>query len=264
MKVDLSIIIVNWNTRELLKQCLASIDYPAEIIVVDNGSTDGSREMISDQWLMVKLIANNKNLGFAKANNQGIKIAKGEFILLLNSDTKIKSNSLKKLITFAKRKKDWGVVGPRLLNQDGSIQFSCFHFPSIKGAFEQFWLGKIGAFEKFAPKGKKETEVEAVAGAAFLIPRKVIARVGLLDERYFFYFEDLDYCRRVKKAGLKVYYLPEAEIIHFHGSSAQKKGKAANKWLIKSSKAYHGLIKHYLINLILWSGQKWQKLKNCC
>ncbi len=268
--IDLSIIIVSYNTKDLLKDCLESIfknsqSLKTEIIVVDNDSGDGSAEYLKKlKRKEVKTIFNQDNLGFSKANNQGIKKARGEFIFLLNSDTQIKKGSLQKLVAFAKEKKDLGVVGPCLLNKDGSVQASCFNLPTISSAIKQFWLGQKGAFEKYAAKEKREVEAEAVVGAAFLIPREVISKVGLLDERYFFYFEDMDYCRRVRKRGLRVYYLPQAKIIHLHGSSAQKKGKVVNQWLVKSSKIYHGYLRYYLITFILWSGQKWRKLRNCC
>lgn len=277
-KTDLSIIIVNWNTKELLRKCIGSIirnlgikesrNLGVEIIVVDNGSTDGSQEEVKSLKLKVKnynaklkVVQNRENLGFAKANNQGIKIAKGKYLLLLNSDTEVKEGALSKLMEFAKRTPDAGVIGPKLLNSDNSVQFSCFHRPSVCGAFKEFFLGKEKLFSKYVPDTNQAVIVDSVVGAAFLITPQTRKKVGLLDERYFFYFEDLDYCRRVRQSGLKVYYLPSSEIYHFHGVSASKLGDKPNKWLIKSSRIYHGLVNHYLINLVIWSGQKWQKLK---
>ena len=284
-KPDLSIIIVNYDTKALLKQCLESvlsIKYQVlsiEIIIVDNNSTDGSVEYLLGSGFQVTgisksktrnqkpetrnliLIRNDRNLGFAAANNQGIKIARGECILLLNSDTIVRKGALEKLVAFAQRTPDAGVVVARLLNPDGAIQPSCYHSPSISGAMKEFWLGEKGAFSKYAPRGKKPVAVDAAVGAAFLISKKTIEKIGFLDERYFMYFEDLDYCRRAWWAGLKVYYLPEAEIIHSHGASGKKLDQQPNKWLIQSSKIYYGILKHYLINLIIWSGQKWQKVR---
>jgi hypothetical protein len=268
--MKLSIIIVNFNTKDLTKACIESVmnegsSLDFEVVVVDNNSKDGSIDELKKLWRKyknLKLIENKENLGFSKANNQGARAASGEYILLLNSDTVVKRFSFKKLIAFAEKKEDAGVVGARLLNPDGSLQDSCFHFPTIKNAIREYWLGQKGLFEKYAPKGNRPVEVEALVGAAFLITPKALQEVGLLDERYFMYFEDVDYCRRVWEKGLKVYYLPEARVLHYHGESGKKLADSANQWrrLIPSSKIYHGTMKHYVLTIILWLGQKWQKL----
>ncbi len=268
--MDLSIIIVSYNTKKLTLEAVSSVyeegsDIEKEVIVVDNNSQDGSTEALR-KFLggqrSFRLIENKDNLGFAKANNQGIRQSKGEYVLLLNSDTIVKKGTLGKLIKFAQSKADAGVVGPRLLNKDGSIQESCFHFPSVRGAILEYWFGRKRCFAKYAPKGKAPVYVDAVVGAAFLITPKALKKVGLLDERYFFYFEDIDYCRRVWKAGLTVYYYPGAEIIHLGGASGKKIAEKSYQWrrLIPSSKIYHGIIKHYLLTSTLWLGQKWKKL----
>lgn len=264
MKPDISIIIVNFNTKDLIRDCIESIrkncTLVVEIIVVDNGSTDSSVEVIKK--LGVVPILNNGNLGFAKANNQGIKIAKADYVMLLNSDTIIKKDSLERLLAFAKATPDAGIVGPKLLYKDGSLRNSCLRFPTIKNAIGQYWFGKKGLFDKYAPKGKAPVIVDSVVGAAFLMTPAALKKVGGLDERYFFYFEDIDYCRRVKKTGLRVYYLPEAEIVHFEGVSGKKIAKPKDQWkrLIPSSKIYHGTLKHYILTLIILIGQKWAKL----
>ena len=267
--MDLSIIIVSFNTKELLKECLNSIlrageqgskKVKIEVIVIDNASGDSSAKMVEKDFPKIILIKNKDNLGFAQANNQGIKKTRGKYLLLLNSDTRVKPGPLEKLIQFAQKHPEAGIVGAKLVDPDGSVQPSVYHFPTLWRAIREYWLGQKGVYEKYSPQGKKTVEVEAVTGAAMLIPRKTIEKVGLLDERYFMYFEDLDYCQRVKQAGLKVYYLPEAEIIHHHGQSAAKVGRQAYQYLSRSSKIYNGLIKYYLLFLILWIGQKWQKL----
>ena len=270
MKV--SVIIVNYNTKDLTKACIESVmnegsKLDFEVIVVDNNSKDGSVKELKKLWRKyknLKLIENKENSGFSKANNQGAREASGKYILLLNSDTVVKRFSFKKLIAFAEKKEDAGVVGARLLNPDGSLQASCFYFPTIKNAIREYWLGQEGLFEKYAPKGNKPVEVEALVGAAFLITPKALQKVGLLDERYFMYFEDVDYCRRVWEKGLKVYYLPEVRVLHYHGESGKKLADAANQWrrLIPSSKIYHGVFYHTLLNLVLKLGQKWKSLKN--
>ncbi len=259
MKIDLSIIIVSFNTKKLTTECVGSIikskpKVSYELIVVDNGSTDGSAAAL--RQLRLKLIENKDNVGFAKANNQGIKIAKGKYIMLLNSDTKVERDSIDGLYNFAVSHIDAGVVGPRLINADGSVQGSVFRLPTISGAVRQYFLGQKELLDKYAPKGDEPVVVEAIVMAAFLITPLAIQKVGLLDERYFMYFEDLDYCRRVNKSGLKIYYLPQTEIIHYHGGSGGK-----TDYLVASSKIYHGVVNHYFFNFIIWFGQKIQNLK---
>ena len=264
--IKLSIVIANLNTKKLTLECIASIykqnlPFSFEVIVVDDGSNDGSVEALAEiqkERKNYKFIANKKNSGYAKANNKGLKVAKGEYWLLLNSDTVVKKNALENLIKFADETSDAGVVGSRLYNADGSLQPSCFRFPTIKNAILEYWFGRKGLFEKFAPKGEEAVEVNSVVGAAFLITPEAKKRVGMLDERYWAYFEDMDYCRQVWKKGLKVYYLPKSEIIHYHGASFKKLADEKNRWrkLIPSSKIYHGVFKHYLFNSIIWVGQK--------
>lgn len=258
MMPEVSIIVVNYNTRKLVEDCIVSIKkntgVPYEIIVVDNSTQGGFTSATGD----FVLIRNKENLGFAKGVNQGIKKAKAEYILLLNSDILVKKDSIESLLDFAKNTPDAGVVGAKLLNRDGGIQASCFNFPSIKNAVLQYWFGKKGLFDKYAPEGKGPAVVDAVVGAAFLITPLALEKVGLLDERYFMYFEDIDYCRRVKAAGLKAYYLPEVGIIHYHGESGKVIKDESNQWrrLIPSSKIYHGAVKHYVLTFVIWLGQK--------
>ncbi len=269
METKLSIIIVNWNTKMLLERCLNSIiqnskikNQNYEVIIVDNGSTDGSQEMVSkfkiqDSRFKIQLIENGQNLGFAKAVNIALRQAQGEAFLLLNSDTQVKPGALGKLIEFEEKVRP-AVIGARMLNSDGTIQPSCFYLPTVKRAILEYWLGKKNYFSKYSPPGKEPVEVEAVSGGVMMISRAVVDKIGMLDERYFMYFEDLDYCRKAKKSGFKIYYLPEAEIVHEHGASGKNLAKQEAQWkrLVPSSKIYHGWITHYLINFILWSGQK--------
>lgn len=258
--MELSIIIVNYNTKNLTLSCINSIksaDFTGkyEIIVVDNHSEDGSLEAL-EKLKSIKLIKNSDNLGFAKANNIGIKKALGKYILLLNSDTKVKKGSLDRLVSFAKSHDKAGVVGAKLLNKDGSVQPSAFHFPSITNAIGYYLLGRDTSPLKYFPQGKDAVEVDAVVGASFLITPEAKRKVGLLSEKYFMYFEDIDYCRKVREVGLKVYYLPDAEVIHYHGASG-KGGE--NERLIDASKKYHGTFGYYIYSLTLRVGQKWQK-----
>lgn len=268
--MELSIIIVNYNTKNLTLECIDSIyRYPPkgdyEVIVVDNGSSDGGVAAFRKLKTLnpkLKIIENNENVGFAKANNQGIKIAKGEYLLLLNSDTKVTKGAIEEMVKFARVSPDAGAVAAKLLNPDGSVQASVFRFPTIWRAIRQYWLGQKGLLDKLAPADDMPIGVESAVMAAFLITPAARQKAGLLDEKYFFYFEDFDYCRRLATVDLKVYYLPNAKIYHYHGASGKNLADGANQWrrLIPSSKIYHGLVGHYIFNFILWSAQKWKKL----
>jgi len=278
MNLKLSIVIVNLNTKDLTVGCIRSIEKEArdlhfEVLLTDNGSNDGSVEAFKKikeekYWKSrFTLILNDRNTGYAKANNQGIRRAKGKYIFLLNNDTVVHEYALQNLIDFADKNladknPDAGVVGSRLLNIDGSLQSSCYHFPTITNAIKEYLFGQKGLFEKFAPNGNKAVIVDSVVGAAFLITPKARKLVGMLDERYFAYFEDIDYCRQVFKNGLKVYYLPNSVITHYHGATFKKLADDGQRWkkLIPSSITYHGFLKHYLLYIILWTGQKWQKI----
>lgn len=263
--MDLSIIIVSFNTKDLLRKCLLSLSSGVEMIIVDNGSNDGTIGMLEEMKAScsnLKTIFNQKNLGFARAVNQGIRQSSGENILLLNSDVVVKKGALAKLLVFVENHPQAGLVGGRLLNPDGSPQGSCFFLPTLWRVVKEFWFGEKGfsVVKKYVPEGKGPSEVEAVMGAVFLIPKRIFSKVGFFNERYFMYFEDLDYCRRVRKAGFKIYYLPEAEFIHFHGQSGKNIPQQTHRWLVESSKIYHGKLNYYLITSIIWLGQKWQKL----
>lgn len=240
--MDLSIIIVNYKSRDYLKKCLESIKRSAtkvsyEVIVTDN---------------------DKNNVGLAKGVNKGINKAKGKYILLLNPDTKVREGSIDALYDFAQKNPDAGAVCPKLLDPDGTTQNSVYHFPSIFSAVREYWFGEHGVYEKYAPVGNGPVAVDAGVMAAFLITPQALKKVGMLNEKYFLYFEDIDYCREIKKRGLKTYYFPKAEVIHQHGVSGKSLADVENQWrrLIPSSKIYHGVFMHYLINSVLWSGQK--------
>lgn len=251
-----SIIVVNYNTKELTGKCIDSVlnsgtKVGYEIIVVDNGSV----EKLKIKSEKLKIIENKENLGFSRANNQGIEKARGDYILLLNSDVKVTKGSVDALYSFAKSNPKIGAVVPRLLNPDESIQGSVFRLPTVVRAIKQYWLGEKNLLDKYAPKGELPITVEAAVMACFMITPQAIKKIGLLDERYFIYFEDLDYCRRVRRASLKVYYLPKVKVYHQHGASGGN-----IKELRKSSQIYHGFVKNQIYDFVLWSGQKWGRL----
>ena len=218
-KVNLSIIIVNYNTEDLLKNCLNSIKLACEIIIVDNGSTDGSVEEIKN--LKLKIILNKTNLGFAKANNQGIKIAQGEYILLLNSDTVVKKGALGAMIKFLDDNPESAVVGPKLLNKDGTSQPSAGRFPSLSVVTVMLFREHFGGSRFVRASYDKIREVDWVMGAALMVKKNVFKKTGLLDENIFMYMEEVEWCCRIKKAGFKVYFYPQAEIFHLGQGSSQ-------------------------------------------
>lgn len=233
--MEISVIIVNWNTKSFLIHCLRSVFHAleqteVEIFVVDNGSTDGSAETVRAEFPQVILVQNPKNLGFARANNQALNISRGEYILLLNPDTKVKKGAIETLVAFMENHPEIGVVGPQLLHHDGSKQNSIANFPSLvtellnksllRWVFPRLFPGKERGFID-------PIEVDSVIGACMMVRREALQQVGLLDEDYFLFLEETDWCYRMKKAGWKVYHVPKAEVIHFQGKSAEKDKKRA-------------------------------------
>jgi len=221
--MDLSIIIVNWNTRDLLAQCLQSIydtisNMSFEIIVVDNASTDGSVAMIEEQFHGVRLIANQENVGFAQANNQALTTGRGRYFLLLNSDTIVLPGALEEMARFADAHSDAGIIGCKLLNGDGSLQESWASFPTIWSEI----LGCNFRTRQLVEETPLIYEVDWLGGACLLVRPAAINEVGLLDESFFMYSEETDWCFRMRQQGWKVYYLPEVEVIHLGGGSASR------------------------------------------
>jgi len=236
-KLDLSIIIVNYNTKDLIKACLKSIYQNTkaisfEIIVVDNHSKDSSVEMIEQKFPDVKLLKNKSNEGYSKANNQGMNISQGDYILLLNSDTEVKENALNNAVKFMNENKDIGICGLKLLNEDGSIQLSCRTFPTFSTAlFHRYSLvTRLFPDNRFSREyllsdwdHNSVKDVDWVSGACMLIRREVIESVGLLEEKFFMYSEDVDLCYRAKVNGWRVVYYSFSEVIHYIGKSSEKK-----------------------------------------
>lgn len=231
-----SIIIVNWNTKDYLEKCLTSIyettkDTIFEIIVVDNASSDGSTEIIRSKFSHVTLIENKENSGFGAANNQGIKISKGKYILILNPDTIILPECLDRLVNFLDQHSDVGAIGPKILNPDGTVQLTCArNFPTplteffaYSILFRKFLCNKIfGNYLMTYWDHNDEREVSALSGSCMMFGRKALDEVGLFDENFFMYGEDLDLCYRIKKGGWKIWFLPNAQIVHYGGQSSSQ------------------------------------------
>lgn len=232
--IDLSIIIVNWNTRQLLLNCLSSIydtvrKAAFEIIVVDNGSTDGSVEAISKMFPLIKVIANPSNHGFARANNVAMKQMKGKYAVLLNSDTILKENALDDMLRFMEQHTTAGICGPQLLNKDGSKQNSVGVFPSLLTEFVSKGLIHVlspSMYERHFQSKKatltEPTVVDFIIGACMMVRKAAMDKVGMFDEDYFFLYEEVDWCYRMRKAGWLVYHLPDVEIYHLGGQSMKE------------------------------------------
>ena len=230
--VDLSICIVNWNTETFLRDCLRSIyqgtsKLSREIFVVDNASKDGSVEMVRNLFPDVCLIVNQQNKGFATANNQAIRFAKGRYILFLNPDTLIHDGALETMVQFMERHPEAGGVGCRLLNADGSVQHSIRRSPSFGVILLEstilkripFLRGRVGDFKAKDFSFDKTEEVDAVCGAGLLVRKSVLDEVGPMDEGYFMFIEELDLCQRMRAKGYKIYFIPDAQMTHFGGES---------------------------------------------
>jgi len=229
----LSIIIVTWNSRQHIANCLNSICQVAagidhEIFVVDNASEDHTTEIIQTQFPYVILKQNRKNVGFAAANNQALGNSSGAFVLLLNPDTVILPEALSKMLAFLEQHSEVGVVGPKILNEDGSIQLTCARrLPNLlmevwklSGLDERFRRSKIFGRHLMSYWDHQDSRpVELLSGACMLMRREVIQRCGPLDDRFFFMYEDVEFCHRVLQNGYKIYYLADAAIKHLEGRS---------------------------------------------
>ncbi len=252
----LSVITVSWNVSKLLDVALETLKadlqgIEAEVFVIDNASADDSAEMVRRKHPWVRLIANDENLGFAKANNQAMRMAKGDFIFLLNPDTEVRPGAIAELLKFLEEHPKAGIVAPQLINSDGSIQRSCRAFPTfIAMLYELMGLSKMfpndprfGAYKMLDFEHDEVREVDQPEGAALLLRREVIDQVGILDEGFFMLFEEVDWCYRIKQAGWQIWFDPAAKIVHHYGQSI-KQVKA--KMILSSHRGlYRFWSKHY-------------------
>jgi GT2 family glycosyltransferase len=230
--IDVSIVIVNWNTREILQDCLRSVyeqtqEILFEVIVIDNASSDGSAEMVRQIFPTVTLIENTQNRGFAAANNQGIGISRGRYVLLLNSDTIVLDGAVQKSVRYADRHPDVGILGCQVWENETTLQRTCFRFPSvlnlllhILGLDRLFPQSRFFGREKMAEwKRDTERDVDVVSGMFMLVRREAMDQIGGMDEDYFVYAEETDWCKRFWKAGWRCVFSPVARIIHRDGGS---------------------------------------------
>jgi GT2 family glycosyltransferase len=274
--VDLSIIIVNYNVKEFLQNLIHSIYKAAqkitfEIIVIDNNSNDGSVEFIREKFPDIKLIANDKNLGFSKANNIGLKEAKGKYLLLINPDTLVREDTFEKMIRFFQDNPETGLAGCKIINPDGSLQLACRR--SFPGPWTSFC--KVTGLSTLYPKSKLFArynltfldeeltyEVDAISGSFMMFTREIYEKVGGLDEQFFMYGEDLDFCYRVQKAGYKVYYVHSTQIIHYKGESTRRSSLDETKIFYSAMQLF--VKKHlsgsFLVEIILQAAIIFRKL----
>jgi GT2 family glycosyltransferase len=253
----LSVIIISFNTRAMTLRCLATLseslgNLDTEIFVVDNSSRDGSAEAIREQYPSVILIENERNAGFGAANNLAMQQAKGKYLLLLNSDAFPQSGAIAQLVAYLDGHPEVGVVGPRLLNEDRTLQRSCFRFPTpLQAWLENLWITALvadhpyfGDYRRWAHD--RERDVDFVVGACFLIRRSVYEQVGGFDERFFMYQEEADWQRRIQQAGWRVTFTPNAEVTHLGGGSGGSEPERVNRSFFESldsyAKKHHGIV----------------------
>jgi GT2 family glycosyltransferase len=244
--IDLSIVIVNWNTKDLLLQCIQTIkqttlERSVEIIVVDNASVDGSAEAIRG-LPKVTVLCNEKNLGFAAANNRGIRVSNGKYVCLVNSDVEVLELCLDRMCMYMDEHPEVGLLGPKVLNKDLTLQRSCAELPSVRNTMTQALM-----LDRIFPKARwfrnrflsdfgydTEQDVEVLSGCFMMARREGLEEIGLLDEKFFIYKEDVDWCKRFADGGWGVRFYPAAKAIHYGGASS---AVAPAKFLIEMEKA---------------------------
>lgn len=267
--MNLSIIIVSWNVKEKLRENLIALnksegDFNFEIFVVDNNSKDGSAEMVESEFPNIKLIANEENLGFARANNQVLRLysgqAKSKYILLLNPDMRVLPDTLEKIVKWMDEHKEASVAGCHLVDEDGETVPHVRRFPTVWDQLAiilklpHIFPNLLNKYLRRDFDYNKEAEVNSIRGSFFMIRREVIEKIGLLDEGYFIWFEEVDYCRRVKEAGWKVMYTPSVKCVDYVGKSfAQVKRGVTQKYfrdsMLKYFKKWHPVWQYYILKI---------------
>ncbi len=248
----LSVVIVSYNTRELLRLCLTSVLQagPAEVTVVDNASSDDSAQMVQAEFPQVRLIASTQNLGFVRANNLALRESHGGHLLLLNPDAELQKGALSTLQAFLDANPRAGAVGPRLLYGDGALQHAAFKFPTLFQAYFDFfpWPSRLlqsalnGRYPRSAYAGQP-FQVDFVLGACLMIRRTAMDQIGLLDERYFMYCEEMDWCKRLGQAGWEVWCEPRATVVHREAQSSKQTRWAS--YVIEWQSRYRFFARYY-------------------
>jgi len=276
---DLSIIIVSWNVKEKLRENLGALfksegDFKFEIFVVDNDSRDSSAEMVKKEFPQVKLIANKENLGFAKANNQAMKKAQGEFILLLNPDMQVMANTLINMINWMRENKKPSVAGCHLIDERGETVKHVRRFPAVWGQLAivlklpHIFTGILNKYLRNDFDYTKAAKVDSIRGGFFMMRREVAKELGGLDERYFLWFEEVDFCRQVQRGGGEAWYTPTAKCVDYVGQSFKQVSRGVAQGYFRASmlkyfKKWHPAWQYWLLKLawpigmlLTWAGEK--------
>jgi len=250
-RAELSIVVLSWNTRELLRACLKSLvgqehGLRLEIVVVDNGSRDGSADLVASEFPQVRLIRNGVNEGYARGNNQGLRATTAPLMMTLNSDTEVRPRALRILVDFLRRFPEYGACAPRLVNPDGSVQRACMRFPTLADGFlwDSWFERRFGRarsvrryfMEEFDHLG--DADVEQPPGACFLMRRDLFERTGGFDERLFLFFNDVDLCRSIHELGFRIRYLARAEVMHHRGRSTAQYRDFTGEWIVNRVRYY--------------------------
>jgi N-acetylglucosaminyl-diphospho-decaprenol L-rhamnosyltransferase len=288
--VDLTVVIVSWNVCDLLRRCLSSTldvrpsaegdlrptskgELSVEVIVVDNASSDGSPEMVRAEFPQVRLIVNAENRGFTAANNQGLAIGQGRYLLLLNPDTEVVGEALRTMVRYMDAHPETGVLGPQLRYPDGSLQSSRRRFPTLATALVestvvQEWWADNRLVRRYTMADTPDDAIQPVdwvVGACLLVRRQAYEQVGGLDEGFFMYSEELDWCKRVKEVGWKVVYLPTATVVHHKGKSSEQVVPARHIYFQSSKVRYfrkhHGSFQAGLLRWFLLGTYVYQWLR---
>ncbi|MEE4298337.1 MAG: glycosyltransferase family 2 protein [Pseudomonadales bacterium] len=264
--MDLSIVIVNWNTRELLAACLASVFsnlglLEAEVLVVDNASGDGSADMVAQRFPGVRLVRNVDNRGFAAANNQAFRLARGRHLLLLNSDTLVHGEVLAASVRYLDARPEVGAMGCRVENADGSTQFTCSEFPSFANLLLQtLGLNRctqgpalLRRYQMLDWDRDDERDVEVISGCYLMVRAEVIEAVGALDEAFFCYGEETDWCRRIAAAGWALRFAPVGRITHFGSGTTRSLNHRRDLMLTEGTVRLHRKHRGLIGGLVVWS-----------